>query len=59
MYESLLRKPPRTTKTKVEVAFNSNETEPDSIRQPPQDGELSTQDPKVKDGEKGVNLPKL
>ena len=59
MYESLLRKPPQATKTKVEVAFNSNETEPDSVRQPPQDGELSTQDPKVKSGENGVNLPKL
>ena len=59
MYESLLRKPPQATKTKVEVAFNSNETRPDSMRQPLQDGELSTQDREIKSGENGVNLPKL
>ncbi len=59
MYESLLRKPLLAAKIKVEVAFNSNETCPNSLRQTLQDGELSTQDQKAKSGERGFNLPKL
>lgn len=59
MYESLLRKPPQATNIRAEVDFNSNETLPNSLRQTPQDGELSTRDPEVKSGENGFNLPKL
>lgn len=59
MYESLLRKSPQATNMRMEVIFNSNETFPISLRQTLQDGELSTQDPKIKSGEKGFNLPKL
>lgn len=59
MYESLLRKPPQATNIRVEVEFNSDETLPISLRRTPQDGELSTQDPRVKSGENGFNLPKL
>jgi hypothetical protein len=59
MYESLLRKPPQATNIRADVDFNSNETLPNSLRQTLQDGELSTQDPKVKSGENGFNLPKL
>lgn len=58
MYESLLRKLPQAT-IRVEAAFNSNETCPNSLRHTLQDGELSTQGPKTKSGENGVNLPKL
>jgi len=59
MYESLLRKPPQATKKGGSSLQLKNETLPNSLRQTPQDGELPTQDPKTKNGEDGLNLPKL